>query len=119
MVTVILRWTALFLVVMVVSGLTNSLLGWAASGNPSKGKARYKQYCAVCHGARGRGDGPMAKATTPPASSLTSREVREKSDKDLLNVIAEGRGGSMPAWRGILNDQELLDMVAYVRTLSG
>ena len=61
----------------------------------------------------------MAKATTPPATSLTSREVREKSDEDLLNLIAEGRGGSMPAWRGILNDQELLDMVAYVRSLSG
>ncbi|MFQ5992318.1 MAG: c-type cytochrome [Nitrospiraceae bacterium] len=119
MATVILRYTALFLVVVVVTGLTNSMLGWAGSGNPTKGKSRYKQYCAVCHGALGRGDGPMAKATTPPAPRLTSREVREKSDKDLLNVIAEGRGGSMPAWRGILNDQELLDMVAYVRSLSG
>ncbi len=61
----------------------------------------------------------MAKATTPPASSLISPEVRKKSDQDLIDAIADGKGAAMPAWRGILSDQDLPDVVAYLRTLGG
>lgn len=89
------------------------------AGDPRSGKARYEQYCVVCHGARGLGNGPMAKATNPPAARLTSPEVRNKSDRELLDVIADGKGTGMPAWRGILSDQDLLDMVAYLRSLGG
>ncbi|MBI4400889.1 MAG: cytochrome c [Nitrospirae bacterium] len=100
--------------------LSGPNLGWTASaGDPQNGKARYEQYCAVCHGPRGLGDGPMAKATTPPATRLTAPEVRNKTDQDLLASIADGKGGTMPAWRGILTDQELLDVLAYVRSLQG
>ena len=89
----------------------------AATGDSNNGKARYEQYCVVCHGPRGLGDGPMAKATSPPATRLTTPEVRNKTDQDLVAVIADGKGGIMPAWRGILTDQELRDVVAYVRSL--
>ena len=89
----------------------------AATGDSNNGKARYEQYCVVCHGPRGLGDGPMAKATNPPATRLTTTEIRNKTDQDLLAVIADGKGGIMPAWRGILTEQELQDVVAYVRTL--
>lgn len=67
-------------------------------GDVKNGKARYEQYCVVCHGPRGLGDGPMAKATNPPATRLTAPEVRNKTDQDLLAVIADGKGGIMPAW---------------------
>lgn len=91
----------------------------ASTGDPANGKARYEQYCVVCHGPRGLGDGPMAKATTPPATRLTAPDVRNKTDQDLLALIADGKGATMPAWRGILTDQELLDVLAYVRSLGG
>ena len=45
--------------------------------------------------------------------------MRNKTDQDLLAIIADGKGATMPAWRGILNDQELLDVMAYVRSLGG
>ncbi|MGH7255421.1 MAG: c-type cytochrome, partial [Nitrospirales bacterium] len=83
------------------------------------GKALYLQYCAVCHGSRGLGDGPMAKATSPPATKLAGRQVREKSDPQLVKTIAEGMGSTMPAWRGILTDEQILDVVAYLRSLAG
>ncbi|MEK7269075.1 MAG: c-type cytochrome, partial [Nitrospirota bacterium] len=60
----------------------------AATGDPTKGKDRYEQYCVVCHGPRGLGDGPMAKATTPPATRLTAPDVRNKTDQELLDVMA-------------------------------
>lgn len=112
------RWNVILLIAIVLGGMTSPLAGRAASaGDPTRGKAHFKEYCAVCHGASGLGDGPMAKATSPPAPKLTSPEVRNKTDQDLLTVIAEGKNTAMPAWRGLLTDQDLLDIVAYVRAL--
>lgn len=112
--------TALIFAAFVLAGVSGRLLAEPApGGDVNNGKARYEQYCVVCHGPRGLGDGPMAKATNPPATRLTAAEVRNKTDRDLLAVIADGKGGIMPAWRGILTDQELLDVLAYVRSLGG
>lgn len=111
------RWVVPLLM-SVALAILNAIAAWSGDkGDPDKGKPRYEQYCAVCHGPRGLGDGPMAKATTPPASRLSSPEVRSKSDQELLKIIADGKDATMPAWRGLLSDQELLDVLAYVRKL--
>ncbi len=112
---------ALILAIVCVIGMTGaSAFGLAAEqGEAKRGKEPYQQFCAVCHGKRGLGDGPMAKSTTPPAPKLTVREVRDMSDERLLDAIGNGVGAAMPAWRGLLNDQQLLDVMAYVRSLSG
>lgn len=108
------------LIGIIIGSISSTGTGWAESkGNIKNGRARFEQYCAVCHGPRGKGDGPMAKATSPPAPSLGSSDVRSMTDEALLAVIADGKGAVMPGWRGLLNDQELLDVVAYVRSLSG
>jgi len=86
---------------------------------PHERKPRYEQYCVVCHGPRGLGDGPTAKATTPPATRLPAPDVRNKTDQDLLAIIADGKGAIMPAWRGLLSDQELQNVLAYIRFLGG
>jgi cytochrome c6 len=110
--------TALIVVAFVAAGIGGSLLAQQLpAGDVNNGKVRYEQYCVVCHGPLGLGDGPMAKATDPPATRLTAAEVRSKTDPDLMAVIADGKGGIMPAWRGILTDQDLLDVVAYIRSL--
>ncbi|MCI0627606.1 MAG: cytochrome c [Acidobacteria bacterium] len=117
---VFLLRTVAVLTSLSLTSISGFILGWAEStADAKKGKARYEQYCAVCHGSRGLGDGPMAKATSPPATKLTSPEVRNKTDQDLLSAIADGMGSTMPAWRGLLNDQELRDVLAYIRSLGG
>jgi len=106
------------LLVVLLATLLDARAGEATSpGDPALGKARFEQYCAVCHGHHAQGDGPMAKATTPPAPSLVSPEVRKRSDQDLVRAMADGMGVTMPAWRGILSDQDLLDVAAYLRSL--
>jgi len=113
------RWGA-SLLLSVALAILHATMAWSGDkGDPEKGKPRYEQYCALCHGARGLGDGPMAKATSPPAPKLSSPDVRNMNDQDLLKIIAEGKGAAMPAWRGVLNEQELLDVLAYVRKLGG
>jgi mono/diheme cytochrome c family protein len=88
----------------------------AASGDPTKGKLIYETNCLMCHGARGKGDGPISAGLRPPATDLTGQTARAKSDKDLLTVIQDGRG-VMPAWKFQLNEQQIQNALTYVRSL--
>jgi mono/diheme cytochrome c family protein len=90
------------------------------------GKRVYDQHCAACHGTDGDGNGPAAvwlfpkprdfsaglyKIQSTPAGSLPS-------DADLYRSISQGLGGSsMPAFH-YLSEQELLDVVEYVKLLT-
>lgn len=89
----------------------------AASGDSSKGKIIYETNCLVCHGARGKGDGLIGATLRPPPADLTGSKARAKSDKDMLTVIQDGRA-AMPAWKTRLNEQDLQNVLAYIRSLS-
>jgi mono/diheme cytochrome c family protein len=89
----------------------------AASGDPAKGKLIYETNCSTCHGARGKGDGLLSAALTPPPPDLTSPKAKAKSDQDLLTVIRDGRV-VMPAWKSRLNEQDIQNVLAYIRSLN-
>ena len=92
---------------------------WGESGNPDKGQAVFVKNCSQCHGARGKGDGPLAESLSVKPADLTSEKVMHASDEALLNAIRNGKPGTaMPAWKGDLSDQAILDVLAYARTLS-
>ena len=88
-----------------------------------EGKKLYGQYCASCHGQSGKGDGPAAAALNPKPRDHTDREYMSKlSDDDLLKVIKNGgasvgKSPLMPPWGASLNDDQIKDVIAYVRTL--
>ena len=44
----------------------------AAAAAIERGRATYREHCAVCHGDRGRGDGPAAASLTPRPTNLTT-----------------------------------------------
>jgi high-affinity iron transporter len=92
------------------------VLADVVTGNAEKGADVYRTYCLNCHGAQGRGDGPVADQLTPRPANLTAEKVQQKSEKDLLAIVREGKPGtSMPAWKGELSDQKMLDVLAYLR----
>jgi mono/diheme cytochrome c family protein len=99
----------------IVAGLEVHLAS-AASGDPTKGKLIYETNCLMCHGARGKGDGPISAGLRPPAADLTGPTAKAKSDKDMLTVIQDGRG-VMPAWKFQLKEQDIQSVLAYIRSL--
>lgn len=96
----------------------------AALRNPEKGtetslvagKELYGIYCAPCHGASGKGDGPVAKKFVPTPADISAGNGSPPPEGDLFAVITHGEGG-MPPFRSDLTAKERWLVVAYLRTL--
>jgi mono/diheme cytochrome c family protein len=99
----------------IVAGVDAQLTS-PGSGDPTKGKKIYENNCLICHGEHGKGDGLLGASLKPRPTDLTSPETRGKSDRDLWTVIHEGRG-VMPAWKTRLNEQDMQNVLAYIRNL--
>lgn len=86
--------------------------------NPEAGERLYKQNCINCHGASGRGDGAAADKLEPKPADLTSDKTQAKQDTELIETIKFGRPGSaMPGWMSELDERDMRDVMAYIRTL--
>ncbi|MCI0404297.1 MAG: cytochrome c [Acidobacteria bacterium] len=83
------------------------------------GGRHFQHHCQVCHGLDGQNTGvPFAKNMDPPVEELTSKDVQEYTDGQLKWIIQNGIAPSgMPAWKDILDDEEMWQMVRYIRHL--
>lgn len=82
------------------------------------GMEAYKQQCAVCHGAEGKGNGPAAVALTPRPTDLTESElVSGMSDAELLELLSKGKD-TMPGFAKILSKEQLSAVVGVLRDLN-
>ena len=88
----------------------------ATPENLAAGKKFYEIHCAVCHGAGGRGDGPVAGGAMAPAD-LTSPIIQAHGDGYIYAVIRNGVR-AMPSYRESLDSNERWQVVQYVRTLA-
>jgi cytochrome c6 len=80
-----------------------------------KSAALYKQKCAACHGADGKGETAAGKAMK--VRSFADPDIAKMSDDELAGAIEKGKG-KMPAYGKSLKPDEIKAMVAYVRTLA-
>lgn len=87
--------------------------------NPKKGEAIYAQHCAGCHGKSGDGLGPDVKDLIVPPVDFHSLKSRSKTDMELLLAISQGVLFSpMHGWRDRLSQQDMLDVLSYIRSLA-
>jgi mono/diheme cytochrome c family protein len=113
-----------------VAGLVLSIaLGGATAavaqpkGDARQGEALYRERCVLCHGNQGEGWDWSKKIAAPPVPVPDlARVVPERSDRYLFEVIrdggeAVGRTRLMPGFGFQLSDQEVWDLVAYMRRL--
>ena len=94
------------------------------AGDASRGAGPYATFCASCHGPRGCGEGPLAASLDPtPAKHCDGSYMNALSDAHLFKVIKEGgpavgKSPLMAAWGGSLNDADIRDVIAFMRTLA-
>jgi len=77
----------------------------------------FKTNCEMCHGSQGHGDGPAGQSLDPKPKNLG---VLQKSAADdyLFWRIHDGKPGtSMVAWKGILTEEQIWQVVSFIRTL--
>lgn len=103
--------------VLILMGGASVAFAEELPGNKEVGTGLYRTHCVNCHGVKGKGDGPVASSLTPPPADLTQKNVQQKSDRELEQIIQEGKAGtSMPAWKGELSGQQIQDVLGYLRT---
>ena len=101
----------------------------------NSGAAMYKQYCAVCHGKTGTGDGPAASALKQAPANLTTLTQRHdgKFPEDYVaNVLRNGAkapahgDAEMPVWGPLFSamdqsqamvDLRIANLTKYVKSI--
>lgn len=109
------------LVLLAASGVS------AQDAADAPGHQVYQRWCAGCHGAEGRGDGPAAGYMLPRPRDFTTGLYQIKStptgalpsDDDILRVIDHGMPATaMPGWREKLSGQQRSALVDYIKGFS-
>lgn len=86
-----------------------------------RGEALYEQYCQGCHGSDGQG---RAKLFMPHVNTLAKPDYMGLVTDEFLELVirrggeAVGKNAYMPAWGSLLDDREISDLVAYIRTFT-
>ena len=81
----------------------------------ARGAALYETNCRVCHGAQGRGDGPVGrKFVTKSPVDLHEAYTQDQADGQLFFTLTRGRT-LMPFYRDALSATERWDVINYVR----
>lgn len=115
---------ALLSVLALCVGLAGAAVPAQASGDADNGKILYDAFCTQCHGMSGDGNGVNALTMeVKPRDHTDSKEMGARTDADLFKAIKFGGAAVnksilMPNWDANLSDEEIDDIVAYLRVLS-
>ena len=110
-----LPWTAI--------GTNDLVRASAETDDLERAEAIYALYCAQCHGIDGTGDGLNAPyMDTRPRDHTSRSEMGGRSDDELFRTIADGGQAMnlsvmMPPWGDNLAEDEIDELVSYLRVL--
>lgn len=97
-----------------------------SAANRSAGALLFREHCVRCHGTIEEGRNP-ADFFRPPASDFSSPKYRTLDPAYLFWRIGKGKtvepylseGSVMPAWEPYLSEEQIWQLVAYLRTRPG
>jgi mono/diheme cytochrome c family protein len=79
-----------------------------------EGGKLYVKHCLQCHGAQGKGDGPVSKKYGVKAANLLEAK-KILGNHTLFVQVAEGRG-DMPQWMDVLTEEEVWALTHYINS---
>ena len=88
-----------------------------------RGRHVYLHNCQICHGPEAQGDGFNAAMLDPPPRNFADEGFwKQANDESLTAVIsrggkAVGKSKLMPRWGQTLDEQQIRDVAAYLRTV--
>ena len=91
----------------------------SAAAQIYRGAIVFQHYCVLCHGAKADGNGRAAKLYNPRPANLVMSE-RNDAYKELISRrggTAVARSPFMPPWGNELTDEQVADVVAYLRSI--
>ena len=122
--------------VLLLAGVAAVVIGAAAfllwpsqapAGDSAAGKLIYDRLCASCHGANLEGQPnwqkrlPNGRLPAPPHDATGHTWHHADAElftmvKQSLSALVPGYESDMPAFGGILTDQQIWDVLAYIKT---
>lgn len=117
---------ALLVVLAAIGAFTGGLAWLLDTPRPPAGAPRgqklYLGLCATCHGSDGRGSWRAALFLVRPGDLADPVALGRRSDPYLFDLVKHGgapigRPG-MPAFGSTINDDEIAEVVRYVRSLA-
>lgn len=93
-------------------------------GDAGRGAALHLRHCAGCHGVDGNPEGMQGALQVQPGNQADPAYMASLSDGDLFRIICLGGSGTgrsevMPPWGDLLSAQDIIDLVAQVRSFAG
>ena len=95
-----------------------------AGADPAQGAHWFSFYCVHCHGWSGKGDGPTAAMLDPrPRNQTNGKYMNHISNLEIFAVIkgggpARNLSEAMPAWGNVIQDQDIWNVVAFLRAVA-
>ena len=91
----------------------------ATPASITAGAAAFKKYCAFCHGADAKGNGPLAPKDSNPPDLTDAKWTLGGTDGEIYTVITTGAGpdSKMVGFEGKMPDQDLWNIINYLRSL--
>ena len=97
------------------------LVGASSAGaeDAAAGKALYAEHCVICHGLKGKGNGPYGKALDPKPTDFTTATPKDddwfKATK--AGSLAIGKSKNMEGFASKMTDAQIHDVLAYCKSL--
>jgi mono/diheme cytochrome c family protein len=81
-----------------------------------RGAFIYANYCQMCHGTGGKGDGPLVSRGIPLPASLLAPQTAQRKDGEMFHVLTYGQR-NMPSHAAQLSREDRWKVILYVRSL--
>ena len=111
---------------LMAAGILGCLTTPGFAQGEDAGKTEYVARCGSCHGSSGKGDGPVGEAlrTRPSDLTLLAKNNSGVFPREVVRQIIDGRktlrahgNYEMPVWGESINQERILALIAYLRSL--